>query len=240
MKIIIVVPVFNEEKILKQNILKIFEFCNNNLSIDWQIIIADNKSTDQTSNIGKTLALVYQEVEYLYVDKQGKGVAIKTAWEKYSGDIYCFMDADLATGLSALPPLINGFTGGYDLVIGSRYHVHSKVNRTFIRKIFSLGYRLVLKIFLGLKVLDAPCGFKAINSKIKENILPKVQNDKWFFDSELLILVYKQGYKIKEIPVTWLDPREGKDKSRVKAISLSWNYFIQILAIKKRLKDNNE
>lgn len=235
MRAIIVIPAYNEGKILESSILKIVNFCQNNLKIDWQIVITDNKSTDQTSVIGKALAQKEPQVEYLYTGYQGKGAAIKAGWQKYLADIYCFMDADLATDLSALPKLIEGIKEGYDIVVGSRFHQDSQCRRSLSRKLISQGYRLLLKLILGVKINDAPCGFKAINDRVKKTILPQVKNQEWFFDSELVILAEKQGYKIKEIPVIWQDPREGKDKSRVKTISLSWAYFKQILALRKRL-----
>jgi glycosyltransferase involved in cell wall biosynthesis len=235
MKILIVIPVLNEEKILKENVLKIFNFCQKNLTINWQIVIVDNRSTDQTVVIAKDLGRRYQQIEYLYVDKVGKGVAIRTGWQKYSADIYCFMDADLATDLSALVTLISSFKEGYDMVIGSRFLAQSQVSRSLIRKMFSFGYHLVARILLNLKIKDLPCGFKAINSRIKENVLPKVKDEAWFFDSELVIVAEKQGYRIKEIPIIWQEPRKGRGESRVKTLSLSLAYFKQLLALKKRL-----
>jgi len=235
MKILIIIPAYNEASILKENILEVFNFCQSNLTINWQIVIADNKSVDQTLVIGKELADKYQQVEYLYVDQKGKGAAISAGWQKYQADIYCFMDADLATKLSALPELISGFLQGYDIVIGSRFHKQSKVQRSLVRKLFSLGYRLVIRILLGLKVKDLPCGFKAINSEIKANILPKVEDKEWFFDSELVILAEKRGYKIKEIPVIWSEPRNKNNKSRVKVISLSLAYFRKVWQLRKKL-----
>ena len=98
-----------------------------------------------------------------------------------------------------------------------------------------MGYRMALKILLGLKIKDVPCGFKAINGEIKERVLPQVKNNEWFFDSELLILTEKNGYKIKEIPVIWKDPREGEDQSKVQALSLSWAYLREVLALRRRL-----
>ena len=236
MKILIAIPAYNEDLILEKNIIKIFEFCQKNLSIGWQVVIADNNSTDKTAQIAKDLATKFSGVEYLFVAQKGKGIAIKTAWQKYQADIYCFMDADLATDLSALPELISGISHGYDVVIGSRFHRQSKVARSSTRKIISNGYRLILKVILGLKINDAPWGFKAIKAKIKEDILPQVKNNEWFFDSELVVLAEKKGYKIKEIPVVWHDPRVGEDRSKVNPISLSFEYFKQVLALKKQLK----
>lgn len=236
MKILIVIPVYNEEIILKQNVLKIFNFCKKNLKIDWQIIIADNKSTDKTSEIGKSFDQNYSQITYFYVDQKGKGAAIFAGWKNFEADVYCFMDADLATDLLALPELISGIQEGNDVVIGSRRHPQSKVERLFVRKVFSLGYRLIAKVLLGLKIMDLPCGFKAINSKIKVDILPQIKNKEWFFDSELVILAEKKRYKVKEIPVVWKDLREGGDKSKVQAISLSLAYFKQLMALRKRLQ----
>ena len=240
MKILIVIPAYNEEKILRENILEVFNFCRANLKIDWQIVIADNNSSDRTSLIGRGLVGQYPKVDYLLVEKQGKGAAIRAGWQNFSADIYSFMDADLATDLSALPRLIEAISQGYDLVIGSRFHPRSEIKRSLTRKIFSSGYRLILKIFLKTKIKDAPCGFKAINSKIKANILPQVENNQWFFDSELVILAERSGYKIKEIPVIWNDPRKETDKSRVSPISLSLAYFKQVLVLRKRLSNINK
>jgi len=236
MKILIVVPAYNEELILEKSILKLLDFCRINLSDDWHVVIADNNSKDKTADIGKSLAQKFPNLEYLFIEKKGKGIAIKQAWQSSEADIYCFMDADLATDLSSLPLLISEMKDGNDIVVGSRFHKDSKVKRSISRKFISLGYRVLVKIILGLKVDDAPCGFKAINNKIKENIPPKIENQKWFFDSELIILAEKNGYKIKEIPVIWHDPREGQDKSRVNIFSLSLAYFSQLLKLRKRLK----
>lgn len=237
MKLLIVIPAFNEESVLKQSVLKIFDFCESNLPDAYQIIIADNKSTDQTAKIGRALAQRLRPVDYLYVGLKGKGAAIRSGFSKYSADIYCFMDADLATDLSALPLLIKGINQGWDVVIGSRFAKESKVRRSLPRKIFSWGYHAIAKIFLNLKIKDLPCGFKGINQKVKENVLPQVRNNEWFFDSELVVLAEKQGYKIKEIPISWSDPRKGRDKSRVRTLPLAINYLKEIIALRKRLRD---
>lgn len=237
MKLLIVIPAYNEEKILVSTIARLYDFCQKNLSLDWEIVIANNQSTDQTGSISDNLALNYPLVKHLLVSKKGKGAAIMTAWQQFFADIYCFMDADLATDLSALPALISGIKDGNDLVVGSRFHPDSKVARSFGRKMFSNAYRLVLKIILNLKVKDIPCGFKAINQKVKTDLLPQIQDQEWFFDSELLILAEKQGYQILEIPVIWAEPRKDADKSRVKPLSLGLAYFKKVFALKKRLKN---
>lgn len=236
MKSLIVIPAYNEEKVLKKNILMLSEYCQKNILGSWEIVISDNNSSDRTGEIGQELAASNPNIHYLDVGTQGKGLAIKAAWEKFNADVYCFMDADLATNLKALPELIGGVVSQkYDVVVGSRFHQDSKVERSAVRKFFSRGYQLVLKILLDVKIKDLPCGFKAINQKVKEGVLAKTKNTKWFFDSELIIIAEKQGYKIKEISIEWSDPRSVDDKSRVNPIKLAVAYLKEVIDLKKRL-----
>lgn len=241
MKINITLPCYNEEKIIKDNVLKIFNFLNENLTFDdWQIIIADNKSSDDTGKIGRELSKKYDIIKYLFIPQKGKGAAIRTGWEKYKADIYIFMDADLATDLAALPNLISAIKkNNFNVAAGSRFHKNSTVKRSLARKLISRGYRFIKKILTKSNIADAPCGFKAIDQKTFLEILPLVKNNEWFFDSELLIIAENKNYKIKEIPVKWEDLREGEDKSKVKLISLSFTYLKNILETKRRLKNIN-
>ncbi|MBN1779277.1 MAG: glycosyltransferase [Candidatus Buchananbacteria bacterium] len=237
-KVLIVIPAYNEQAVLAKNIKQLVNFCRQSLVGDffYSIIIADNNSTDQTSEIGKSLAVELLEVEYFFVAIKGKGAAIISAWENFTADVYCFMDADLATDLEALPKLIKSMMAGADLAIGSRFSRNSKVQRSIIRKIFSLGYRTLIKIIFKTKVSDLPCGFKAINQKTKALILPKIFNREWFFDSELVLLAEHFNLKIMEVPVIWMEKRSGDDKSKVKLFSLAKAYLAKSIELKKRLK----
>src|SRR3989344_1416131 len=160
MEVHIVIPVFNEAEILWPNTAALLDCCRVYFptGVNWQIVIVDNQSTDRTPQIATELAAQYRKVRYIQAAKKGKGVAIRTAWQSGSADVYCFMDADLATDLSALEPLVAGVRDGYDLVVGSRFHPRSKVERSALRLSMSWGYRLLLKMAFGLTVADAPCG----------------------------------------------------------------------------------
>lgn len=241
MKINITLPCYNEEKILKDNVLKIFNFLTKNIvDDDWKIIIADNQSADATGKIGREMAKKYDEIKYVFTEKKGKGMAIKIGWKKYASDIYIFMDADLATDIRALPDLISAIKkDGFNIAAGSRFHKDSSVKRSLVRKFISKSYRFIKKIITKSNIADAPCGFKAIDQKTFLEVLPLIKNNEWFFDSELLIIAEKKKYKIKEIPVKWEDLREGNDKSKVKILSLGIEYLKNILEIKKRLKNIN-
>lgn len=238
MKFLIVIPAHNEEKIIEKNVILLHDFLQNNFpNDDWKIIVADNSSTDKTKTIVQDLAQKLKKVSYLYIAQRGKGIAIRLAWLGEGADIYIFMDADLATDLRALPSLVNAVSQeGYDLACGSRFQYGSLVKRTAFRKFISLGYRTILRLVFGLKTKDAPCGFKAINQRLKEEVLPLISSNEWFFDSELVILSEVLGYKVKEIPVIWEDKQEEGRKSRVKIIPLILEYLKKVLELKKRIK----
>jgi glycosyltransferase involved in cell wall biosynthesis len=234
MKILIAIPVYNEESILAENAKKIYDFFKKNITDDWQIVIADNNSNDRTGNIGKDLEKNFKEIKYLYISEKGKGRAIRAAWENAEADVYIFMDADLATDLSALPALVAAVSQeNFDLAAGSRFHKNSKVKRSFLRKFISRAYRFILRLALRSKIKDAPCGFKAVNSKIIKNIVPQIKNNEWFFDTELVILAEKNNYSIKEIPVIWTEHKKIGRKSRVNFIKVSLGYLKEIWRLKK-------
>lgn len=230
--IVIVLPVYNEELILEANVLKLLSFCDARLNDKFKIIISENGSTDKTKEIGEWLAESCEKIEYLSTQKRGKGEAVIQAWQNFKSDIYVYMDADLSTDLGALVSLIYGVQKGFDVAIGSRFIAESKVERGLFRKLFSFGLRFIMKILFNLKVEDTACGFKAVNQAVVDNILSKIENRTWFFDTEMLILSNKYGLKVKEIPVKW---NEAERKSKVGIFSVIVDYLKNIfrLCIKK-------
>ena len=239
MKLNITLPCYNEEKILNNNVIELFDFLNKNIvEDDWQIIIADNNSTDNTAKISKELIKKSEQIKYLFIQQQGKGIAIKSSWQKFEADIYVFMDVDLSTDLSSLPGLINSIKKeNYDVAVGSRFHKQSVVKKPMVRKIISQILRIIKKIIVNSNISDLPCGFKAVNKKTVEKILPKIKNNEWFFDLELVILSEKFGYKIKEAPVQWEEKRKKKNKSRVNIVPLGFKYIKNLLELRKRIKN---
>lgn len=227
----IVLPVFNEALILEKNSLQVFDFCQKKLSGDWQIIISDNNSTDATGRIGEKLAHTHEKIKYFHLNSQGKGLAVISAWQKFKSDIYIFMDIDLSVGLNDLPALIGAVKAGADIAAGSRFLPASVVERSFARKLFSIFLKNILKIIFNLKIKDAPCGFKAVNQQIVDNIIPRVKNQTWFFDTELLILSERAHYKIKEIPVVWQEPRAANRKSKVSPMFVAFEYLKNIFRV---------
>ena len=201
----VVIPVYNEEQALPRNIVILAEFLKENLRNPWQIIIADNASTDGTKSVSEMLCERYSGINYLHIPQKGRGRALRTAWLDSTADIVSYMDVDLSTDLAHFPDLLESLEQGYHLAIGSRLSKGSRVTRSLRREFVSRSYNLLIKSMFFTSFQDAQCGFKALTRKTAQAILPHIKNDNWFFDTELLIIAAKRGYKINQLPVKWDD-----------------------------------
>lgn len=203
----IIIPVYNEQEDLESSVLKLKSFCEKNLkNWNWQIIIADNASKDNTLKIAKELSKEYRNVGFIHLQEKGRGRAIKKAWTESRADFVSYMDVDLSTDLKHFPSLIKSLAKGYDIAIGSRLLKESKVvGRTLKREIISRCYNLLIKIFFWVNFSDAQCGFKAVTHEVVNKLIPNIEDNEWFFDSEMLIVGEKSGFKIYEEPVLWED-----------------------------------
>ncbi len=204
----IAVPVYNEEKELDENIKTLYAFCHKNLKdYDWCITVADNASNDNTPIIGTRLAKENPQINYLRLDQKGRGRAVKRVWAESGRDFCVYMDLDLSTDLIHLPKMLKTLQNGSDIVIGSRLAKGAKVEgRTILREIISRALNFFfIQFFFQTHFTDAQCGFKGVNKRVVSNLIPKVLDNDWFFDGELLILAEKSGYKIHEEPVHWTD-----------------------------------
>lgn len=213
MKVNITIPIYNEEDTLERCIGGLTKFLSKNFSYSWEIVIADNASTDRSLEIAKELSKKFAGVNALHIPVKGRGIALRTSWQKSGADIVSYMDVDLATELSFFPKLIDAIAKEkYDMAIGSRLEKESDVTRSIKREFFSRGYNLLLRALFRVSFRDAQCGFKAFRREIVQKIVPQVKDNKWFFDTELLVRAERQGYKVKGIPVIWNEA----EKSTVK------------------------
>lgn len=206
----VVVPVYNEAGQLARSLSILRQFLKENLDRPWRIVIADNGSTDSTLAIAQGLCLEYPELACLHLEQKGRGRALRQAWLESPADIVSYMDVDLSTGLEAFPQLISAIDSGYDVAIGSRHLPQSRVRRGFKREVLSRTYNLLIKAMFFTPFTDAQCGFKALRRQAAQELVPLAENWNWFFDTELLILAAKRGYRIKEIPVTWRDDPDSR------------------------------
>jgi glycosyltransferase involved in cell wall biosynthesis len=215
-----VIPVYNEEHVLEQSVHLLRAFLKERFPYRWRIVIADNASIDRTLNVAQTLSERFPgEVTYIHLPQKGRGRALKAAWLGSDADILSYMDVDLSTDLECYPPLIKAIAEeGYDIAIGTRLAKGAQITRSLKREITSRGFITITKLMMGTTFSDGQCGFKAISRRAAQELLPLVENNEWFFDTELLILAERRGYRRKEIPVKWIEDPDTRVNIRKTAI----------------------
>jgi glycosyltransferase involved in cell wall biosynthesis len=214
----VIIPVYNEERDLGPSVKKLRTFLKDNCPYKWRIVVANNASTDRTLDIAKELKEKYPgEVDYIHLDQKGRGRALKKAWLASDAEVVSYMDVDLSTNLRHLMPLVDPlFRGEYSIATGSRLMKGSRVTRQFKREVISRAYNLIVKLmFPRRRFSDAQCGFKAMTRKAVKDLIPHIEDNRWFFDSELLLRAEQQGYRVWEVPVEWIEDLD----TRVKIIS---------------------
>jgi len=228
----VVIPVYNEEFILKQNVHIVQKFLSTKKSYKFKIIIADNGSNDSTGEIGKELANNLSNVEYKHFSKKGKGYAIKSCWKVSTADIISYMDADLSTNLHDFADMIEYIVKEkYDLVFASRLMKESKIERKPYRELLSRGYNFLVKLFFGRGIEDYQCGCKLLRRSTTKQLVVEAEDMKWFFDTQLLILGRLKGIKYKEYPIRWTE----KGDSSVRPLQDALRFIYKIIKFRIHL-----
>lgn len=229
----IVIPVYNEEKRIPDTLKKIIEFFKNQ-KINYEILVVNDGSKDKTVEVCKP----YENERIKVIDykpNQGKGYAVRKGMLNAGGDIAVFSDADLSTPIEEIDKFLPYFKQGFDIVIGSRalkesnIKIHQPVYREWMGRVFNLFVqRFAIK---GIK--DTQCGFKAFTQNAAKKVFGLQQLNRFSFDVEALYIANKLGFRIKEVPVTWIND----EASKVSAIKDSIKMFKDILKIKKLHKN---
>jgi len=206
----IVIPVHNEERTLVQSVETVRRHLQT-LPYESRVTIADNASTDATGLLAHQLAHRYDDVAVVSLAQKGRGRALKQAWSQSDAEVLVYMDVDLSTDLNALLPLVAPLLSGHsDLAIGSRLARTARTTRGPKRELISRTYNVLLRGALRARFSDAQCGFKAIRRDVAEQLLPLIEDDEWFFDTELLIVAERAGLRIHEVPVDWVDDPDSR------------------------------
>ncbi len=207
----VVIPVYNEEHVLAASVLALHEHMAREFNFPFRITIADNASVDATPAIARSLADRLEQVHSLRLERKGRGHALRAAWSASEADVLAYMDVDLSTDLSALGDLLAPLLEGRaDVTIGSRLAPGAEVTRGLRREVISRSYNILLRASLGLGISDAQCGFKAIRREVLTPLLDLVQDDSWFFDTELLYHARRSRLAIHEVPVRWVEDTDSR------------------------------
>ena len=202
----VVIPVYNEAPNLEASITTLRRYLDETFPFRTIVTIVDNGSTDGTALVAQRLASTLEGVQAMILSRKGRGFALRTAWSASEAEVVAYMDVDLSTSLSALLPLVASVLSGHsDLAIGSRLARGSRVVRGPKRELISRAYSRIVRLSLRSSLTDFQCGFKAIRRERALQILPLVEDNEWFFDTELLVTAERLGVRISETPVEWTD-----------------------------------
>ena len=224
----IVIPVYNEEHTLRRSVDTLTSFLRENLENPWTVTIADNGSTDGTLNVGRMLSDEYGGVRCVHIPEKGRGRALRYMWTESDADIVSYMDVDLSTDLAHFPELVRAIEEGAHIATGSRLAKGALVTRSLKRELISRCYSALFRLMFFTPFRDAQCGFKALRRDAARSLIPLVKDNGWFFDSEILIIGAKNGFRIKELPVRWEDDPD----SRVRIVSTAWTDLKGLLRLR--------
>lgn len=211
----VIIPAKNEGEVI-YNSLKEVEKVFDDYDWEYEIIVVDDGSTDDTYKKALKAAKENGKIRVVRKKNGGKGSAIKYGFNYCSGSLVTFLDADLDLHPNQIPLFIR-YLGRYDadIVIGSKRHPLSKINYPFYRRVLSQIYQVINAILFNLNLTDTQAGLKLFKYEVLEDILPKVLCKKYAFDLELLVNAKHRGFKIVEAPIELNWQRiEGRITSR--------------------------
>jgi dolichyl-phosphate beta-glucosyltransferase len=201
----VIIPVFHEENRIERCIKESVTFLKNCKKIkNFEIIFVADKSGDSTIDLIKKYAKVNKKIKLIVNKKrEGKGGSVQIGMLKAKHELMMFYDADLSTPLYEIDKFLD-LIPDHDILIASRGLKESKVEKKLFKTILSRGFSLLKKILLNIDFKDTQCGFKMFKKKCKV-IFEKQRIKSDAFDAEILYIAKKIGFKIKEVPVTWID-----------------------------------
>lgn len=208
----VVVPIYNEERRIKQGLTKILEFLRSQ-KFPWELIVVDDGSSDNTKNLVKQILKDTKDTQLIESRHLGKGGAIKKGVLKAKGSWTVFLDIDLATPIEELTQFLK-FCNDYDILIGSRKIKGAEivVRQSKFRELGGKVFTWLTNQLVTSGISDITCGFKLFKTPFAKKLFRQSQLPDWSFDAEILFLAQKQGFKIKELPVRWRNDPDTKVK----------------------------
>jgi dolichyl-phosphate beta-glucosyltransferase len=213
-KLSIVIPAYNEQERIVATIGAIASHVSD-LGFPWEMLIADDGSKDDTVKIVEELGLVNLTV-LKTPQNGGKGSAVQRGMLASRGRYVLFDDADNSTPIEEVSKLLNKLEKeGFDVAVGSRAAEGAEEGKkSLFRKILSGGLRWIVKNIFRIGVRDTQCGFKMFTREAAQKLHTKQTIMGFSFDLEILYLASKYGYKIAEVPVSWIDAPGSKVDTR--------------------------
>lgn len=213
MKLSLCIPMYNEEKILKDTVQTVSSYMKENFESDYEIILINDGSKDGSLAIAEEAAKEHEALRVItYEENRGKGYAVRQGVLGSQGDVVIFTDCDLAYGMDVVKEMYGLFEKNpqYEVIVGSRKkHPEGYEGYTAVRKFVSLSYIKILSLIGGVKLSDFQCGCKGFRGEIGREIFSRCIIDRFAFDLEALIYAQDLHANIGEMPVKIINHRES-------------------------------
>jgi hypothetical protein len=208
--LIVTLPVYKDASFL-ESAADLVEQATKAISGSFTLLIAEDGSN--SSQIVTQLKQKYSNIIHFQHDQRlGRGKALREAWKNVQGDVFIYVDVDSATDLGKLDAYRNLILmqKDFDLVTGSRYIQGSTTNRPPLRRLTSQAYNDLVRLLFQTGVHDHQCGFKSFSRLLVERLAVEARSDSWFWDTEVIVLAKRMGFKIKEIPIHWTEKKGAR------------------------------
>ena len=203
----IIVPAYNEAERIPQTLIDMDKRLSG-VDYSYEILVVNDGSKDNTAVVVKNMAKMVKNLKLIDLkENSGKGGAVKQGMLLAAGKVRLFMDADNSTSIDQFEKMIPLFKDGYGVVIGSRSVKGAQLDppEPFYRQIIGKILNFLVQLFLLPGIWDTQCGFKAYTDEAAEKIFMLSRTTGWGFDVETLVLANRLGFRIKEVPVRWVN-----------------------------------
>jgi glycosyltransferase involved in cell wall biosynthesis len=236
-----VIPFYNSESNLEENVLALYSFLKQNLGGGFELVLCNDGSTDGSPQIARALERSFSQIRMTgYQQNRGRGFAVRFAAETCRGEFLIYADLDFprTTDLSNILDMEEALLR-YPIVIGSRFLRESATERLWTRKVVGQAHRLLVRLFFPrLKIRDSDAGFKGFQVERLKKMIPLCREDRWSWDLEILTIARANGLACLEIPINW-NERHEQYVTSVNILKDGWEELTGLVRIGRRLRKGN-
>lgn len=234
LRLTVILPAFNEENRIGSTLKDAVTEFRQKYGADWELIIVDDGSSDQTTTVIREFAAGCPELILIsHPQNLGKGAAVRSGVLASRGEFVLYGDADNATPFSQYHSLRTALERGAEVACGSRFENQpGQVRRTLSRHMIAALFATLARLLINPGISDTQCGFKLFRRNAALSLFQQSSENGYLFDLEILGLASMQGIPVAEVPVAW---REIPG-SRVRLVRDSWKMFVGLFRLRRILR----
>jgi len=215
-KVSLIIPAYNEASRLPNNLTTCLIYLQSHFT-DYEVLVVDDGSRDSTPTMVKQFQKDWPQLKLIENKRnRGKGHSVKKGILQSSGEFVFFTDADLSTPIKTLREFLELLTGqdSSDVVIGTRKVAEANITKPqpLRRRVIGKVYTHIANLLLRTGISDFNCGFKGFKREAAQAIFSRMTINGWGFDTELLFVARRLGYRVKEVPVEWANSADSRVK----------------------------